>query len=163
MPNCEVYVVGSYGVAFWIVGEVPAPGETLLGSGFAFGNGGKGSNQAIGAARLGARCKLLAGVGPDKFGDEALQLWRAEGVDCSAVRQTAETPTMAGSIILDAAGENHIITDPGPTARLTATDVETFAASWKNPGILLTHLEITVETARALAIGKAQGLTTIQN
>ncbi|MCV3211912.1 PfkB family carbohydrate kinase, partial [Mesorhizobium sp. YC-39] len=93
MPTCEVYVVGSYGVAFWIVGDVPAPGETLLGSGFAFGNGGKGSNQAIGAARLGARCKLLAGVGADKFGDEALQLWGTEGVDCSAVRQMAETPT----------------------------------------------------------------------
>ncbi|WP_366929472.1 PfkB family carbohydrate kinase [Mesorhizobium sp.] len=90
------------------------------GSGFAFGNGGKGSNQAIGAARLGARCKLLAGVGADKFGDEALQLWRAEGFDCSAVRQTAETPTMAGIIILDAAGENRIITDPGANARLTA-------------------------------------------
>ncbi|MFD2054879.1 PfkB family carbohydrate kinase [Mesorhizobium calcicola] len=120
----EVYVVGSYGVAFWIVGEVPAPGETLLGSGFAFGNGGKGSNQAIGAARLGARCSLLAGVGADKFGLEALELWRVEGVDCSAVRQTSETPTMAGIIILDTAGENRIITDPGANARLTTTDVE---------------------------------------
>lgn len=160
----EVYVVGSYGVAFWIVGEVPAPGETLLGSGFAFGNGGKGSNQAIGAARLGARCSLLAGVGADKFGLEALELWRVEGVDYSAVRQMAETPTMAGIIILDAAGENRIITDPGANARLTATDVETFAATWKSPGILLTQLEIPVETAaRALAIGKARGLTTILN
>ncbi|MER8461214.1 ribokinase [Mesorhizobium sp. M1300] len=164
MPTCEVYVVGSYGVAFWIVGDVPAPGETLLGSGFAFGNGGKGSNQAIGAARLGARCKLLAGLGADKFGDEALQLWRVEGVDCSAVRQMADTPTMAGIIILDSEGENRIITDPGANARLTATDVEAFAATWKSPGILLTQLEIPVETAaRALAIGKARGLTTILN
>ncbi|MER9855947.1 MULTISPECIES: ribokinase [unclassified Mesorhizobium] len=164
MPTCEIYVVGSYGVAFWIVGDVPAPGETLLGSGFAFGHGGKGSNQAIGAARLGATCKLLAGVGIDKFGDEALQLWRAEGVDCSAVRQMAETPTMAGIIILDAEGENRIITDPGANARLTATDVDTFAATWKSPGILLTQLEIPAETAaRALTIGKARGLTTILN
>ncbi|RWM44276.1 MAG: hypothetical protein EOR78_35915 [Mesorhizobium sp.] len=131
---------------------------------FAFGNGGKGSNQAIGAARLGARCKLLAGVGADKFGDEAVQLWRAEGVDCSAVRQMVGTPTMAGIIILDAAGENRIITDPGANARLTGTDVETFAATWTSPGILLTQLEIPVETAaRALAIGKARGLTTILN
>lgn len=146
------------------MGEVPAPGETVLGSGFDFGNGGKDSNQAIGAARLGARCKLLAGIGADKFGDEALQLWRVEGIDCSAVRQMAETPTMAGIIILDAAGENRIITDPGANARLTATDVETFAAAWTSQGILFTQFEIPVETAvRALAIGKARGLTSILN
>lgn len=164
MPTCEVYVVGSYGVAFWIVGEVPAPGETVLGSGFAFGHGGKGSNQAIGATRLGAKCKLLAGIGADKFGSEALELWRVEGVDCSAVTQSTETPTMAGIIILDAAGENRIITDPGANTQLSATDVETFAASWASPGILLTQLEIPVDTAaRALAIGKARGLTTILN
>ncbi|RWD69486.1 MAG: ribokinase, partial [Mesorhizobium sp.] len=80
------------------------------------------------------------------FGDEAVQLWRAEGVDCSAVRQMVGTPTMAGIIILDAAGENRIITDPGANARLTGTDVETFAATWTSPGILLTQLEIPVET-----------------
>ncbi|WP_292077399.1 PfkB family carbohydrate kinase, partial [Mesorhizobium sp.] len=75
-----------------------------------------------------------------------MQLWRAEGVDCSAVRQMVGTPTMAGIIILDAAGENRIITDPGANARLTGTDVETFAATWTSPGILLTQLEIPVET-----------------
>ncbi|MBB4189787.1 ribokinase [Sinorhizobium terangae] len=107
---------------------------------------------------------MLAGVGTDKFGSEALELWRVEGVDCSQVRQTAETPTMAGIIILDAEGENRIITDPGANARLTTTDVEIFAATWKSPAILLTQLEIPVETAaRAIAIGKARGLMTILN
>lgn len=160
----NVYVVGSYGVAFWITGDVPAAGETVLGTGFAFGNGGKGSNQAIGAARLGARCHLLAAVGTDKFGEDAVELWRAEGVNCSAVRRIDVVPTMAGIIILDAEGENRIITDPGANAHLSVADAIDFANSWTAPGVLLTQLEIPVETvAAALRLGREHGLTTILN
>lgn len=160
----EIYVVGSYGVAFWITGEVPAAGETVLGTGFAFGNGGKGSNQAIGASRLGGRVKLLASVGNDKFGDEAIDLWAQEGVDHSTVKRVADEPTMAGIIILDAEGENRIITDLGANAKLTPDDVLAFGRDWKAPGTLLTQMEIPLDTvAAALALGREKGLTTILN
>lgn len=160
----EIYVVGSYGVAFWISGEVPAAGETVLGTGFAFGNGGKGSNQAIGASRLGGRVRLLASIGNDKFGDEAIALWAYEGVDHSAIKRIPDEPTMAGIIILDDEGENRIITDLGANARLTPDDVARFSSDWTAPGVLLTQMEIPLDTvATALSIGREKGLTTILN
>jgi len=160
----EIYVVGSYGVAFWITGDLPAAGETVLGRGFAFGNGGKGSNQAVGASRLGGRVRLLASVGNDKFGDEAIELWAHEGVDHRAIKRVADQPTMAGIIILDDEGENRIITDLGANARLAPDDVVRFASEWTAPGVLLTQMEIPLDTvATTLSLGREKGLLTILN
>ncbi len=76
----RVAVVGSYGVGLmFAVERLPERGETLVGEGFRTDHGGKGSNQAVGAARLGAEVALLTAVGEDTFGEGALRLWEAEG------------------------------------------------------------------------------------
>ena len=163
-PQATVAVVGSYGVGLWIrTPHMPAAGETVLGSGFLFGHGGKGSNQAVGAARLGVRSELLTCVGEDAFGAGAQALWEDEGVHARALVR-AERPTMAGFIILDELGENRIITDPGANSLLTPEDVEDFVAGLDRGGVLLTQLEIPVAAVgAALASGRARGLTTILN
>ncbi|MCA3310373.1 MAG: ribokinase [Roseomonas sp.] len=95
----------------------PAPGETLTALGVAEFHGGKGSNQAVAAARAGGRVALITGIGDDASGQAARALWAAEGIDAQAV-QTASAPTGAATILLDAAGENQIIIIPGANAEL---------------------------------------------
>jgi ribokinase len=95
----------------------PAPGETLNALGMAEFHGGKGSNQAVAAARAGGRVALITAIGDDASGQAARALWDAEGIDAQAV-QTANAPTGAATIMLDAAGENQIIIIPGANAEL---------------------------------------------
>jgi ribokinase len=160
-----VAVVGSYGVGVWITTpRLPAEGETVLGSDFGMGPGGKGSNQAIGIARLGAPVQLLACVGADTLGDDALALWDREGVDRSHVLRRSARSTMVGFIILDSHGKNRIIIDPGANALLTPADVEAFGAVIRASPVVLTQLEIPIPTAAAtLALGRQAGATTILN
>ena len=95
----------------------PAPGETLTALGIAEFHGGKGSNQAVAAARAGGRVALIAAIGDDASGQAARALWGAEGIGAQAV-QIASAPTGAATILLDAAGENQIIIMPGANAQL---------------------------------------------
>jgi ribokinase len=157
--------VGSYGVGLWITSpRMPAAGETVLGHDFMLGHGGKGSNQAVGITRLGQTCRFLARVGEDKFGREAMDMWRMEGLDTSAVKVSQAVPTMAGFILLSEDGENRIITDPGANAHLTPADVEAFDAAIAGSRVLLTQMEIPLETvAAALRAARRHGVTTILN
>src|SRR5437773_8319045 len=96
-------VVGSYATGLTMkVDRLPSLGETLLGSGYRVDHGGKGSNQAVGCARLGAKVSLVARIGKDAFGDMALELYRDEGVDVAHVAQREGVPTGVGFIIVDA-------------------------------------------------------------
>jgi ribokinase len=99
------------------VTRFPAPGETLTALGIAQFHGGKGSNQAVAAARAGGQVALIAALGEDDAGQAARALWAAEGINAQAV-QTASAPTGAAIILLDAAGENQIIITPGANAAL---------------------------------------------
>ncbi len=157
MPT--VAVVGSYGVGMWIQSpRFPARGETVLGSGFSSGHGGKGSNQAIGVARLRVRVVLLACIVDDAFCAQALELWRREGVDAMAVVTTSDAVTMVGFILLDPDGDNRIITDPGANGLLNPKDVEGFTAATNASNVLLTQMEIPVPTVAAvLDLGRRHG------
>src|SRR4051794_40338818 len=106
--------------------RAPARGETLVGSFFRRDHGGKGSNQAIGAARLGADVSLLTAIGEDAFGDGALELWRDEGVDATAVVR-APLPTMCAAILVEASGDNRIVIARGALEALTPGHVDRFA------------------------------------
>src|SRR6185312_8900400 len=98
----RIAVVGSYGVGLTFGMErAPERGETLIGSLFRTDDGGKGSNQAVGAARLGAEVTLLTAVGEDHFGDAAFALWEREGVDACAVLRVGQ-PTMTAAILVEA-------------------------------------------------------------
>ena len=98
-----ITVVGSYATGLTMkVERMPSTGETLLGKGYRVDYGGKGSNQAVGCARLGAQVSFVARIGTDPFGDMALGLYREEGVDVTHVKQTADAPTGVGFIIVEA-------------------------------------------------------------
>ena len=113
-----ILVIGSYNRDTVLrVTRFPAPGETLTALGMALFHGGKGSNQAVAAARAGGQVALIAAIGDDDAGQAARALWAAEGIAVPAV-QTASIPTGAAMILLDAAGENQIIIIPGANAEL---------------------------------------------
>src|ERR1700756_5565129 len=95
-------------------GRLPKWGETVLGSAFRIGPGGKGSNQAVAAARLGARVCFIGAIGKDPFGALARKTWADEGIDTSCCVEVNGVPTGAAAIVVDAArGENAIVVDPG--------------------------------------------------
>lgn len=160
----RIAVVGSYGVGLTFGSErVPERGETLIGTLFRTDDGGKGSNQAVGAARLGAEVSFLTAVGGDEFGDRAFELWAREGVDASAVLRSAE-PTMTAAILVESSGDNRIVIVPGALSSLTPAHVDGFAGRMAEADVLLVQLEIPVETAlHALAVARQAGVRTILN
>lgn len=114
-----ILVIGSYNRDTVLrLDRFPAPGETMTALGMAEFHGGKGSNQAVAAARAGGRVGIIAALGHDAAGQAARALWAEEGIAAEAV-QTTQAPTGAASILLDAAGENQIIIIPGANAELT--------------------------------------------
>lgn len=102
--------------------RMPEPGETLAGSGFVTAAGGKGANQAVAAARLGADVRMVAAVGADGFGAELVAGLEAAGADCSLVRRLPDAATGV-AVILRTAGENRIVLSPGANHALAADDV----------------------------------------
>ncbi len=160
----RIAVVGSYGVGLTFgVDTAPERGETRIGSLFRRDHGGKGSNQAVGAARLGAEVALLTAVGTDAFGDGALGLWVEEGVDAGAVLRVP-LPTMTAAIIVEGTGDNRIVVVPGALEALTPAHVDAFAPAIAAADVLLVQLEIPVETAlHALAVAREAGVRTVLN
>jgi ribokinase len=160
----KVTVVGSYAVGMTLrTDRFPVAGETRHGSDFDMGPGGKGSNQAIQAARLGADVELVTCVGRDTFGDEALALYATEGVDTSHLIRS-DRNTGVGFIVLDASGQNVIILDMGANHELTVADVEAARGRIEHSGAFLTQFEVPVECALAgLRIARAAGVPAILN
>jgi ribokinase len=162
----RITVVGSYATGLTMkVERMPSTGETLLGTGYRVDYGGKGSNQAVGCARLGSQVSFVARIGTDAFGEMALGLYRDEGIDVTHVKATAGAPTGVGFIIVEAAsGHNCITIDPGANERLTAADVSQCEAAFSSPAVVLTQLEIPVAAAAAaLNCGRERGAITILN
>jgi ribokinase len=160
----RVVVVGSYGVGLTFGAErAPERGESVIGDLFRTDHGGKGSNQAVGAARLGADVSLLTAVGDDSFGDGAFGLWAEEGIDATAVHR-APVPTMTAAILVERTGDNRIVIVPGALSTLTPAHVDAFVPQIEQADVLLTQLEIPVETAmRALAVAREAGVRSILN
>jgi ribokinase len=160
----RVAVVGSYGVGLTFGAErVPERGETVIGELFRTDHGGKGSNQAIGAARLGAEVGLLTAVGEDSFGDEAVGLWAEEGVDARAVLR-APLPTMTAAILVERSGDNRIVVVPGALSALAPEHVEAFMPQIEEADVLLVQLEIPLESAlHALDVARRAGVRTVLN
>ena len=156
--------MGSYGAGLTFgIERVPERGETIVGNFFRTDPGGKGSNQAIGAARLGAEVALLSAVGSDAFGDGAMALWAAEGVDAGAVVRP-ELPTMTAAILVEASGDNRIVIVPGALAALTPAHVDGFAQQIAAADVLLVQLEIPLATAlHALEVARSAGVRSILN
>lgn len=144
--------------------RLPAPGETLMGTLFQTGYGGKGANQAVAAARLGGRVAMVARVGDDVFGADMLKNFVSSGVDTRHVMTTAGVSSGVAPIAVDDEGRNAIIVVAGANGRLTPADVEAAAQTIAGARVLLCQLEVPVETTlRALEIARAAGVTTIFN
>ncbi|WP_406424304.1 ribokinase [Streptomyces sp. NBC_00873] len=146
MYDYDLLVVGSANADLVIgVERRPAAGETVLGSDLVVHPGGKGANQAVAAARLGARTALLAQVGDDAHGRLLLQSQREAGVDTVGVL-VGGAPTGVALITVDPSGDNSIVVSPGANARLTREDVRAAASLLHASRIVSAQLEIPLET-----------------
>ena len=146
------------------VHRLPSPGETLLASGYRADFGGKGSNQAVACARLGAKVCFVTKIGTDAFGDLALGLYEGEFLNVKLVIRTSDAPTGVGFIIVDAEGNNCITIDPGANNLLTASEVSECLSNVAAKAVVMTQLEIPVEAAAAaMARGREAGALTILN
>ena len=145
MASPKITVVGSFAVGLTMrAPKLPIFGETMLGTDFDMGPGGKGSNQAVATARLGAHSSLLAIVGADKLASIATDLYAAEGVDASLVTTHSERATGVGFIILNQKGENFIILDMGANELMDAVTVDAGEARIAGSDVVMTVLEVPI-------------------
>jgi ribokinase len=161
----RVCVVGSSNMDLTFhVPRLPRPGETLAGSLFHFGCGGKGGNQAVMAARLGAQVSLVSRVGRDPFGEQLLRNYRDEGIDVAHIQQDTDRHSGTAAIIVDDQAQNCIIVVPGANAKLSPDDVRAAANSIQRADVVVCQLEVPAESVlEAFQIAKAQGVRTILN
>jgi ribokinase len=146
MSDHDLLVVGSANADLVIgVERRPGPGETVLGSDLAVHPGGKGANQAVAAARLGARTALLARVGDDAYGRLLLDAQLSAGVDTVGVL-VGEAPTGVALITVDPSGDNSIVVSPGANARLAPRDIVTASSLLCAARVVSAQLEIPLET-----------------
>ncbi|MCB0171297.1 MAG: ribokinase [Anaerolineae bacterium] len=165
MSKPIITVVGSFAVGLTIrTSHMPIFGETLLGSDFDMGPGGKGSNQAVGTARLGANSYFAGIIGRDKLGEIATDLYAREGVDTTYLRQSDRMATGVGFIILNQAGENGIILDMSANKLMDSAFVDEVEEQIARSDVVMSVLEIPVEAAvRAMELGQKHGVKTILN
>ncbi|WP_061241312.1 ribokinase [Ectopseudomonas composti] len=158
--QANVVVVGSLNMDLIVrAPRLPVGGETLAGHGFFTAAGGKGANQAVAAARLGARVAMVGCVGDDAYGSELRGGLLAEGIDCSAVDVAVGTPTGIASILVDDAGQNAIVIVAGGNGEMSPVRVERHEALLANAEVVIAQLEVpaaAVEAtlSRAHALGR---------
>lgn len=142
----------------------PNMGETILGSSFALGPGGKGSNQAVAAARCNARVSFISRLGNDAFAQMALDMYSQEGIDAH-VEQTADSYTGSAYIFIDDnTGNNAIIVCPGAAMTITPAYIDSTRSVIESADVFVTQLEQPVDAAEhALQIARNAGVTTILN
>ncbi|MEM8655471.1 MAG: ribokinase [Pseudomonadota bacterium] len=144
--------------------RMPVMGETVMGNAFALGPGGKGSNQAVACARIGADTHMLTNLGQDDFGKLALDTWAQAGVT-PHVREIGDSYTGAAFIFIeDGTGDNAIIVSPGAAALITPADVETHKDLIAGADVFVTQLEPPLDAAmRGLHLARAAGVITVLN
>jgi ribokinase len=146
----DVAVVGSANTDFLVRGpKLPAAGETVEGEDYHEGAGGKGANQAVAAARLGARTAFVGRVGRDRRGDDLARRLEAENVDLRGLTCDPESPTGAAVIMVDRRGEKAILVAPGANGRMGPLDVEAAADVIRSARVVLCQLEIPLEAVLA--------------
>jgi len=165
MTHPDILVLGTFVVdAAFRAARQPKMGETLIGEKFTMGPGGKGSNQAVAAARLGARVGFVSRIGTDAFGRMAIDLWAEEGIT-PFVHEDPGSDTGCAYIFVEAGtGNNAIIIVPGAAMQLSAEDMRGWHDAIANARIFLTQLETPLEASRTgLEIARKSGTTTLFN
>lgn len=161
----KVCIIGSYAKALVMtVDRIPLVGETLIGYNYRETYGGKGSDMAVQAARLGAKINYIGVVGVDNFGNEFIQLMKDEGVATAGIRVTTKKPTGVGFIVKDKQAQNVIIVDKGANELFCPGDIDEHVQLIENSDVVLAQLEIPIDTALyALKKAKELGKITILN
>jgi ribokinase len=161
----HILVVGSLNMDLVVqMPAIPRPGETLLGGRFATFPGGKGANQAVAAARMGARVTMVGRVGGDAFGEQMLKIVGPEGVDTRFIGIDPQNATGVALIEVDAQGQNSIAVASGANFTLTSEDVRSAWEQISQVDLLVMPLETPMETIEAAAqIAKERGARVILN
>jgi ribokinase len=148
----QIVVVGSVNADMVVKSErIPAPGETVTGGQFVMAAGGKGANQAVAAARLGAEVVLVAKVGRDMFGDQSVANYKKEGILTDCVVRDAENATGVALIMVDGQGENLISVASGANHALTPQEVEQAAQHIRSADVVMLQLEIPMSVVEYTA------------
>ncbi|MBI5668564.1 MAG: ribokinase [Chloroflexi bacterium] len=163
--TAKIVIVGSFNMDLTAYMErMPRPGETVNGRKFVTGPGGKGSNQAVAAARLGADVTFIGRVGHDTFGDQAVSTWQREHISTRYVVRDPDHATGVAPIFVDDTGENSIVVVLGANLNLQAADIDAAADVIAGADVLVVQLEINYDmVAYALKVAKQKGIRTILN
>jgi ribokinase len=165
MSGPEVVVVGSLNMDLVArTARLPVPGETVAGTGFATVPGGKGANQAVAAARLGARTAMVGCTGDDAFGARLRAGLERDGIDCGAVRAAPGVSTGVALIVVDDAGRNGIVVVPGANGLLRPSDVDAAEPLLRAARAVVLQLEIPLDAVeRAARLARDLGKLVLLN
>jgi ribokinase len=139
------------------VDRFPHPGETITGKSFKTVLGGKGANQTVALARLGAKVSLFGRVGKDSFGDVYISALKQEGVSTEEIARDEEAPTGTALIEVDRHAENHIVIVPGANGRVMPEDIRKRFVPLPRADILLLQLEIPLESVHEILVCSSPG------
>lgn len=152
MMKPKIIVIGSLNMDLIVrAPRIPTPGETILGSNFATAGGGKGANQAVAAARLGAHVSMVGRVGSDSYGEALLLGLQKDGVDTRFIQTDPDQPTGLALITVDDHGENSIVVVSGANWQVSAADIERAAEAIASADVLILQLEIPLESVEFAA------------
>ncbi len=142
--------------------RIPSVGETILGGDFIMNPGGKGANQAVAAAKLGAEVYFLAKLGTDIFGGQSLTNFKKQGVNTKYVTRAEAAPSGVALIMVDGAGNNVIVVAPGANRKLSPEDVKQAKPDIASAGCVVAQLEVPLETVQfAASLANTSGVTFI--
>lgn len=161
----KIVVLGSFNADLvTYLQRLPTPGETVSGERFTTGPGGKGSNQSVAAARLGADVTFIGRVGQDALAEIGLSLWGAEGIDTTYVRRDPQLATGVAVIFVDADGQNEIVVTLGANNAISLADIDQAEATIADADFLLTQLENNLDAvAHALTVARRHHVPTMLN
>jgi len=161
----HIVVVGSSNTDMIVqVARIPRPGETILSGAFSMAAGGKGANQAVAAARSGARVTFVARVGDDLFGQKAIEGFQADGIDVRHVTRDPEAASGVALIQVEQTGQNSIAVAPGANGRLSPDDVRAAKDAIESASMVVCQLEVRIETvAETVRIASAAGVPVLLN
>jgi ribokinase len=160
----KITVIGSLNMDLIVnTPRIPILGETILGNGFMTAPGGKGANQAVAAARLGAQVCMIGCVGNDSFGKDLIENLRVNNVSTEYIKVIDGVSTGVAIIVVKG-GDNFIIVDPGANSRLTCEMIDSLEEVIKKSSMVVIQLEIPIETVyRAIKIAKKHGVKVLLN
>ncbi|WP_455048982.1 ribokinase [Mitsuokella sp.] len=144
--------------------RMPEGGETRRVEGFHIASGGKGANQAIAAAKLGADVVMMTAVGDDMFGEQSRKNFQNHHIDMSLVKTAKDTSNGIATIVVERSGQNRILINPGANEKLTPADIEKAGAELAACGLFVLQLEVPLETVyAAIRFAKKHGIKVLLN